>query len=257
VSRDDVAELLVPIPPLDEQRRIAAILDTADALRRNRKRAIELLDGLSQSIFLEMFGDPVVNPYSLPTQLLSTVATFISGGTPSKDVEEYWTGDIPWVSPKDMKVAEITDSEDHVSESALARTSLKAIEPSAVLIVVRGMILAHTAPIAINRRWVTINQDMKAIHFRDEIEPEFGFWCLKCQDKHILSKVGSAAHGTKRLEMADIGNLNILAPRVNRQREFVDAARESSGLLRRSIDALRNSEALLSTLQHRAFTCQL
>ena len=47
----------MPLPPLDEQRRIAAILDKADALRRKRKRALELLDGLTQSIFLEMFGE--------------------------------------------------------------------------------------------------------------------------------------------------------------------------------------------------------
>ena len=55
-------ELEIPFPPLDEQRRIAAILDKADALRRKRKRALELLDGLTQSIFLEMFGDPALNP---------------------------------------------------------------------------------------------------------------------------------------------------------------------------------------------------
>ena len=58
----DLDELEIPLPPLDEQRRIAAILDKADALRRKRKRALDLLDSLTQSIFLEMFGDPVSNP---------------------------------------------------------------------------------------------------------------------------------------------------------------------------------------------------
>src|SRR5665213_2269322 len=61
VSRNDIGELDITLPPLHEQRRIAAILDKADALRRKRKRALDLLDSLTQSIFLEMFGDPVSN----------------------------------------------------------------------------------------------------------------------------------------------------------------------------------------------------
>jgi type I restriction enzyme S subunit len=61
VTRPMVDSLEIPLPPLDEQRRIAAILDKADALRRKRKRTLELLDTLIQSIFLEMFGDPLSN----------------------------------------------------------------------------------------------------------------------------------------------------------------------------------------------------
>ena len=62
ISKAVVERIEIPLPPLDEQQRIAAILDKADALRRTRKRALELLDSLTQSIFLEMFGfrnDPV------------------------------------------------------------------------------------------------------------------------------------------------------------------------------------------------------
>ncbi|MCF3931845.1 restriction endonuclease subunit S [Acuticoccus sp. M5D2P5] len=58
--------LTIPLPPLEEQRRIAAILDKADQLRAKRKRALALLDTLTQSIFLEMFGDPVTNPHRFP-----------------------------------------------------------------------------------------------------------------------------------------------------------------------------------------------
>jgi type I restriction enzyme, S subunit len=78
VSRADIEELAIPLPTLDEQRRIAAILDKADALRRKRKRAIELLDSLTQSIFLEMF----VPPYSeiWPEHTIDSLAINIRTG---------------------------------------------------------------------------------------------------------------------------------------------------------------------------------
>ncbi|HFQ5283466.1 TPA: restriction endonuclease subunit S [Vibrio vulnificus] len=55
-------QLEIPLPPLDEQKRIAAILDKADAIRQKRKQAIDLADEFLRSVFLDMFGDPVTNP---------------------------------------------------------------------------------------------------------------------------------------------------------------------------------------------------
>lgn len=65
--------LEVPLPTLDEQRRIAAVLDQADALRTKRRAALAHLDALAQSIFLEMFGDPATNPKGWPTARLGDV----------------------------------------------------------------------------------------------------------------------------------------------------------------------------------------
>jgi len=257
ISQGLIRQTKLALPPLDEQKRIAAILDKADALRHKRKRAVELLDGLTQSIFLEMFGDPVVNPKGLSTKLLIDVAEFSSGGTPSKEIPSYWGGDIPWVSPKDMKVTEIFDAEDHITESALSNTSLKAVCPVAVLLVVRGMILAHTAPIAIARRRVTINQDMKALRFSSELDPLFGLWCLKAQHSHILTKVDTAAHGTKRLDMSRVEQLPILVPNTKEQQRFVAAAQNVLEN-RRDMESSRvGAEALFSSLQSCAFSGQL
>ncbi len=70
----------VALPPLDEQKRIAAILDKADQLRQKRRQAIALLDSLAQSIFLEMFGDPVVNPMEWKTKSVEDFCEIDLGG---------------------------------------------------------------------------------------------------------------------------------------------------------------------------------
>ena len=92
-----LAGLTIPLPPLPEQRRIAEILDKADALRAKRRAALAQLDTLTQSIFLDMFGDPATNPKGWPVDALRNIADTTSGGTPKRDVDAYFGGPIPWV----------------------------------------------------------------------------------------------------------------------------------------------------------------
>lgn len=125
-----------------------------------------------------------------------------SGGTPAKETLHYWDGGIPWVSPKDMKRRIIDSSEDTISEVAIAETRLKLIPNPAVLIVVRGMILAHSFPVAITAVPVTINQDMKALRLRKELNPYFLGWWLEGAGRDLLAVlVDEAAHGTKAIRM--------------------------------------------------------
>jgi type I restriction enzyme, S subunit len=79
VSKDDLLAIEIPLPPVDEQRRIAAILDQADELRRKRRLTLERLDGLPQAVFVEMFGDPVKNSKALPTKALGDLIKVRSG----------------------------------------------------------------------------------------------------------------------------------------------------------------------------------
>lgn len=84
VNKSRFSELTIALPSLGEQRRIAAILDKADALRRKRRRAIELLDSLTQSIFLEMFGDPGTNPKGFPRGVVGDLLEETQYGTSAK-----------------------------------------------------------------------------------------------------------------------------------------------------------------------------
>jgi len=123
----------------------------------------------------------------------------MGGGTPSKLNEAYWYGPLPWVSPKDMKRWVIDDAQDHISELALDETSAKRIPRGAVLMVVRGMILAHTWPIAVTSVDVAINQDMKALCPDESFRPEYLGYVLRARSRQVLSVVETSAHGTRRL----------------------------------------------------------
>src|SRR5262249_46376776 len=97
-----------------------------------------------------------------PTWPLRGIVRMIGGGTPSKANPAFWNGHLPWVSPKDMTGRDITDTQDHIAETALEETAAQLVPPGSVLMVVRSGILAHTIPIAIARVPLALNQDMKA-----------------------------------------------------------------------------------------------
>ncbi|MBN4079336.1 restriction endonuclease subunit S [Beggiatoa alba] len=80
VKREEFLNLKIPLPPLKEQKRIATILDKADAIRRKRQQAIDLTDQLLRSVFLDMFGDPVTNPKGWDILPLSTLVSSLEGG---------------------------------------------------------------------------------------------------------------------------------------------------------------------------------
>ncbi len=83
ISQDIIRNLEIPLPPLPEQRRIAEVLDKADALREKRRLALQKLDTLLQSVFVEMFGDPVKNPKGLEKSRFGNIFKSVRYGTGS------------------------------------------------------------------------------------------------------------------------------------------------------------------------------
>ena len=92
---------------------------------------------------------------------LGALGRLLSGGTPRTSESRYWNGDIPWVSSKDMKLPRLDDSIDHVTPLALGNGT-RLVQPGTILMVVRGMSLVHSFPVAIVDKPVAFNQDLKA-----------------------------------------------------------------------------------------------
>ena len=166
--------------------------------------------------------------------------------TPSKEREDFWQGSIPWVSPKDMKRAEIVDTIDHVSEKALQETGLKLHQAGGVLVVVRGMILAHTFPVARNTVPVTVNQDMKVLRPAHGVSSRYLAWMLEGLEPLMLSMTDESAHGTKALRTDHWENLSVPMPSSLQQERIANFLDEQTA----RIDSLiAEKEALAASLK--------
>jgi len=199
--------------------------------------------------------DPLVLPSGWAWSSLGLIGETLGGGTPSKANSEYWKGSIPWVSPKDMKVDEINDAQDHISTSAIEQSSARLIPAGSLLMVVRGMILAHSFPTASTAIPVTINQDMKAIvPFRPDLI-RFLVLLTKGLKSEVLRLVLRSTHGTCKLLTDDLFSLPIPIPPLAEQCRIVAKVEELMTLCDRlerqlTVFQAENSRLLDAVLHH-------
>ena len=253
LTREDAYRELIAFPGIHEQCRISDLLTRAEGIVRLRREAADKAAELIPAIFIDMFGDPVKNPKHWPISPLGELVTLTSGGTPSKSRPDYWEGNLPWVSPKDMKRDLISGAIDHVHPKVLDETTLKLIPAGTVLIVVRGMILVHTVPVALTATPVVINQDMKALQLASELSSTYLLWLLKVSQPRLLELVSTAAHGTKKLETKDLLALNIPLPPMAQQRQFVERAQAIESILIQQANAIEKAQATFNALLAQAF----
>ena len=175
---------------------------------------------------VEWLGDV---PAHWEVKPLGRLGRFAGGATPDKGKPEYWDGDIPWVSPKDMKRMRVNDVPDHVSTEGLNSSALTLMPAQSVLIVVRGMILAHSFPVAITDAPVTINQDMKALTSGKRLNAEFLLWLLTGIAPVFVSLADESAHGTRKLESEVVARVCAPLPPTNEQISIIDFLDREAG----------------------------
>jgi type I restriction enzyme, S subunit len=215
------------LPPLDEQRRIAALLWSAERLVRHLFDARKAAEAVLFAVLRRGFdiGDR-------PTVALAQVGQWLSGGTPSRSTSALWLGEFPWVSPKDMKQDLIHDTIEHISPAAVDQ-GLRPAPANSILIVVRGMILAHTFPVAMCTRDMAFNQDMKALVVGPNFDRGYVFWWLKSSARACLALVADSTHGTKRLPSESLLQLRVPCPNLMQQAAVVAEVQQASEFVQR------------------------
>jgi len=181
-----------------------------------------------------------------PKMRLRYLCTFFGGGTPDKSNEDYWRGNIPWVSPKDMKASEIYDTEDHISEQALLESATRLVNPGAVLVVMRSGILRHTIPVAINHVPVALNQDMKAICVGSKLDARYLARYIEGQQARLLTLWGKEGATVESLESDLIADTMIPLPPLETQRAIADFLDTETARIDALIEAKENLLTILA-----------
>lgn len=238
LSLKNIGDLEIPLPPLETQKQIAKTLDTATELLAMRKQQLTELDNLIKSVYYEMFGDPVENEKGWDISTIDKACLkILGGGTPSKGNPEFYTGNIPWVTPKDMKAKWITESIDYINEDAINKSSAKLVPANSVLMVIRSGILKRKLPVAINRLDVAINQDMKAFIPNASVNVEYLLYYFISMQNNILKNVRAVT--ADNIEFSLIRNLLIPVPPIELQTQFatiVTKIEEQKALVKKAIN---------------------
>ncbi|MBP1908378.1 restriction endonuclease subunit S [Methanolobus bombayensis] len=253
----DIESANIPVPPLETQHHIVSILEKAEENKKMRAQADELTQQLLQSVFLEMFGDPVTNNKNWDTKKLKDLCLDIyGGGTPSKSKSEYYDGEIPWVTPKDMKQDFISDSIDHITENAISNSSAKVIPSDSLLMVIRSGILKKKLPVAINTCDVTLNQDMKGFVFDKKIvSPLFMLYYFKSYQKYLLNRVRSVT--ADNLEFQQIKMIEVILPDIELQTKFAAIVNKLKQTNEQQKKSSTEIDTLFNALMQKAFNGEL
>ncbi|HEX5359674.1 MAG TPA: restriction endonuclease subunit S [Fluviicoccus sp.] len=236
----------VPLPPLPEQRRIAAILDKADALRAKRREALAQLDKLAQAIFLEMFGDPAVNPKAWPIKKLIELGKVSTGGTPPSAREGMFGGDIPFITPGDLESGQPvrrTVTEAGANEAGAIRAGAALVCCIGATIGKMGMATTRSS----------FNQQLNAVEWHPElIDDHYGLASLRFFKPTIIS--WGASTTLPILKKSSFEKVEITVPPLELQKNFSAKIKHLENLRREIKIHLALSDSLFDSLQASAFS---
>lgn len=153
---------------------------------------------------------------------LKYLAAFSGGGTPSKDNPDFWNGNIPWVSPKDMKAPRVATTIDKITDSAIKQSSANLLQKGALLMVVRSGILQHSIPVAINDVPVSLNQDMKALRFVAPLLSEYAFYFVTGNQASLLLEWSKEGATVESIEHEYLANTLFPCPPLKDRAAIVD-----------------------------------
>ncbi|MCP3425306.1 restriction endonuclease subunit S [Rothia sp. AR01] len=225
ISAASLAKIKIPVPPRKVQREIVLILDHFTQLEMELEAELEAELEVRRDQYhyymSSLFDDLILQGASMVA--LRDVGHWYGGGTPSKSKSEYWTdGSIPWISPKDMAVSTIVDTEDHITEEAIAGSATKLVPTHAIAIVARSSILNHTLPVAYLSRSATLNQDMKAVTAASGIRARYLFHAIRGYRSDILRRVRRAGGSVASLDSRKLWDYKLPVPKLDAQERVIE-----------------------------------
>jgi type I restriction enzyme S subunit len=254
LNREDAYRQRLKLPPLTEQRRIAEILDRAETLRAKRRAAFAQLNSLTQSIFLDLFGDPIANPKRWEQKFICEIGKVITGNTPPRANLNYYGADIEWIKSDNINTPNyyLTKAAEGLSKAGKAVARIAPAGSILVTCIAGSPECIGNA--ALTDREVAFNQQINAL-----VPFEGNSHFLYAQllvGKRLVQ--GASTSGMKGLvSKGRFEQIKLIYPPVPLQREFADRVAAVEKLQTAQRASLAELDSLFASLQHRAFRGEL
>jgi type I restriction enzyme S subunit len=253
LNREDAYCRRLLLPPIEEQRRIAAILDHADALRAKRRQVLAHLETLTQSIFHRMFGDPLSNSRSFPLATIGSVAEVMTGNSPSRADASNFGEVIEWIKSDNLGGEIASTATEWLSERGKARA--RVAPPGSVLVTCIAGSPASIGKASIVDREVAFNQQVNAILPAQALEASFLLAQLKSAPELVRRKSTGGMKGL--VNKSSFRAIELLVPPREDQKAFAERAADVSAQGAVARRALTADDELFASLQARAFRGEL
>ena len=254
LRNSDIDDLEIPLPPFAEQKRLAAILDKADAIRRKRQQAIELADKFLRSVFLDMFGDPVTNPKGWNVSNIGALCSVLTGSTPSRQENSYFSGSIPWVKTTEVDGYIIKETEEYITEEGIRNSNCKLNPIGSIVLAMYGQGKTR-GKVGILGIEAATNQACAVIHPSTNINMGYLYNYLKLSYE-TLRALGQGA-GQPNLNLSIVKNFSVLMPPIELQREFAKRVEKVEALKAKLKASQLQAEEQFKALSQRAFAGEL
>ena len=233
LRRVDILQIPIPVPPLPVQERIVSELDLLSGIIEKKREQLKEFDALAQSIFYDMFGDPITNEKGWEVKKLGEVADIVGGSTPKTNIKEYWNGDNYWVTPAELHGTRyISSTERCITDLAVDKAHLTQLPIGTVLLSSRAPI----GKVCITRVPMYCNQGFKNIICSNKLNSEYVYQYL-IDKTEFLKSLGTGAT-FKEISKTTTENITIPIPPLPLQRQFaskIEAIEKQKELIKQSI----------------------
>lgn len=251
ITVSDLKEIKVPVFSLSVQYHIAATLDKANEMIALRKKQLSELDALAESVFYELFGDPVKNEKGWEKEDLGKLCNIGTGGTPDRERDnEYYNGTIPWIKTTEVQNCSIHKTEEYITELALKNSNCKIYPVETILIAMygQGKTRGQVARLKIE---ATTNQACAAIMPSSKVNNVYLYSILRMTYNEIraLGRGGNQ----ENLNLSLVKAIKIPLPPLSLQTRFatiIEKIEEQKAQVRK---ALQESEDLFQRLMQDLF----
>ncbi|MBR4847916.1 MAG: restriction endonuclease subunit S [Bacteroidaceae bacterium] len=232
LTQQALKNIPIPVPPLTEQKKIVEELDCLSGIIENKKQQLKEYDALAQSIFYEMFGNPIDNEKGWETNSLGEIANISSGGTPSRKKTEYFTGNINWYSAGELNNLYLPDSIEKITEEAINNSAAKVFKANSLMV---GMYDTAAFKLGILRKDSASNQACANIDLHSD-NVVWMYYLLSLMKEEALKH----RHGIrqKNLNVGFIKSFVVPLPPIALQQEFaskIEAIEKQKELIKQSI----------------------